>query len=339
MPCPDPTIYPLTFTPALRPYVWGGRNLETVLGRELPPGIIAESWEISGHGAASTRVESGHWAGTSLADLLPELGERLVGVNAAGMLKRAKFPLLVKILDAQRNLSVQVHPDNAYALAHEDGDLGKVECWYVLHAEPGAGLVYGLKAGVTREAFEQAVANDTLGDLLHTVAIAPGDVAFLPAGTVHALMAGAMVIEIQQNSDSTYRVYDWDRLGVDGKPRSLHIAKALDVIDWGAVEPDLMTPRLLSSTNGCTAWELVRCPQFVVEKVALEAGATFKGACTGATFEIWGCVEGEVDVCWAGEPLTLRRIRFTLLPAALGAFEIRAASASVLLRAWAPPGN
>lgn len=339
MACVDATIYPLTFAPTLRPYVWGGRSLETVLGRELPPGITAESWEISGHGAASTRVEHGPWAGTSLAELLSALGERLVGANAAGMLARNKFPLLVKILDAHRNLSVQVHPNDAYALAHENGDLGKVECWYVLHAEPGAALVYGLKAGVTREAFAQAVASDTLEGLLHTVAIAPGDVAFLPAGTVHALLAGAMVIEIQQNSDSTYRVYDWGRPGVDGKPRALHIAKALDVIDWGVVEPGLVTPRLISDSNGCKAWELVRCPQFAVDKVSLATGAALKGACTGATFEIWGCVSGEVEVHWAGEPLTLSRVKFALLPAALGEYEVSARGDSVLLRAWAPPGN
>lgn len=339
MECVDATIYPLTFAPALRHYVWGGRNIETVLGRELPPGITAESWEISGHGAASTRVEHGPWAGTSLAELLPALGERLVGSNAAGMLARHKFPLLVKILDAQRNLSVQVHPDDAYALTHENGDLGKVECWYVLHAEPGAGLVYGLKSGVTREAFAQAVANDTLDSLLHTVAIAAGDVAFLPAGTVHALLAGAMVIEIQQNSDSTYRVYDWGRPGVDGKPRALHIAKALEVIDWGVVEPELVTPRLLSDCDGRTVWELVRCPQFAVDKVSLAAGAAFEGACTGETFEIWGCVEGDVQLRWAGAPLSLERIKFALLPAALGEYKVSARDDSVLLRAWAPPGN
>ena len=111
------------------------------------------------------------------------------------------------------------------------------------------------------------------------------------------------------------------------------------MIDWGAVEPELTTPRLISEREGCTAWELVRCPQFAVDKVSLAAGAAFKGACTGATFEIWGCVAGQVELRWAGEPLTLNRVKFALLPAALGDYEIRATSDSVLLRAWTPPGN
>ncbi len=332
-------VYPLTFAPSLRDYIWGGRNLETVLGRQLPPGITAESWEISGHETASTRVEEGYWADKSLPDVLEALGERLVGSNARGMLARNKFPLLVKILDAQRNLSVQVHPDDAYAQSHENGDLGKVECWYVIHAEPGAQLVYGLKAGVTREIFAQAVAEDRLVEMLYQTPIAEGDVAFLPAGTVHALMAGTMVVEIQQNSDSTYRVYDWGRLGVDGKPRSLHIAKALDVIDWSAAEPDFVTPKLTLDEPGQKQWELVRCPQFALDKIELSAGATYEGECDGTTFEIWGCIQGRVEVQSAAEPVELARIKFALLPAALGRFAIEAQEPSLLLRAWVPAGN
>jgi len=334
----DPLIYPLTFKPETRPYIWGGRNLETVLGRKLPPGKTAESWEISGHAHGPTAVESGHWAGTPLPEVMATLGERLVGHNAAGMLARGKFPLLVKILDAQDNLSVQVHPGDTYALAHSN-DLGKVECWYVLHAEPGAELIYGLNTHVTREEFRHAIDNNTLVDMLYSVPIAEGDVVFLRAGTVHALKAGAMVVEIQQNSDATYRVYDWGRIGNDGLPRKLHIDEALDVIDWDVVRPGLVQPREVARRDGLIRWELVRCPQFSLEKVELSPGATYVGRCAGDTFEIWGCIRGEVDVNWSGEPVTLSRVRFALLPATLGDYSIIARTPTVLLRATVPPGN
>lgn len=335
----DPALYPLTFKPTLRDYVWGGRNLETVLGRTLPAGNIAESWEISGHRTAPTRVEGGYWDGTPLPDVLAALGERLVGRNAAGMLARAKFPLLVKILDAQSNLSVQVHPDDAFAAVHEGGDLGKVECWYVLHAKPGAQLIYGLSRPTTPEAFRQAIDNHTLHELLHTVSIAEGDVVFLPAGTVHALLAGVMVIEIQQNSDSTYRVYDWGRLGNDGKPRSLHVDKALAVINWQMVRPPLTQPRLLSQAAGVTHWELVRCPQFGLDKIELAPGATYESSCRGDTFAIWGCIAGQATLSWAREPVALPGVKFVLLPAALGDYALRASEPTTLLHAWVPPGN
>jgi len=335
----DPAVYPLTFVPTLRHYIWGGRSLETVLGRHLPAGITAESWEISGHRTASTRVEQGPWAGTPLPDVLAALGERLVGSNAANMLAHAKFPLLIKILDAQRNLSVQVHPDDAYAAEHEGGDLGKVECWYVLHAEPHAELVYGLDKQVTPEAFAAAVEADALDELLQTLPIKAGDVVFLPAGTVHALKAVAMVIEIQQNSDSTYRVYDWGRLGADGMPRPLHISKALDVIDWSMVRPGLAQPRLVAQTGGLSHWELVCCPQFCLDRFTLAPGAAYRGRCDGATFEIWGCIDGQATIASACEPVSLPAVRFALLPAALGEFVIEADSACTLLRAWVPAGN
>ncbi len=338
MPC-DQAIYPLTFVPILRHYVWGGRNLETVLGRPLPPGITAESWEISGHRSASTRVEQGPWAGTPLPAVLAALGERLVGGNAAKMLARDKFPLLVKILDAQRNLSVQVHPDDAYALEYEGGDLGKVECWYVLHAEPNAELIYGLCKKVTPEAFAAAIADNQLEALLQTLPIKAGDVVYLPAGTVHALKAGAMVIEIQQNSDSTYRVYDWGRLGTDGKPRALHVSKALDVIDWDMVRPGLVQPRLHAQVNGLACWELVRCPQFCLDRLTLAPGATYQGRCAGDTFQILGCLAGQATIAWAGGSTSLEGVRFALLPAALGDFAVEAQNACTLLRAWVPPGN
>jgi len=329
-------IYPLTFMPTFRDYIWGGRNLETLFGRALPPGIVAESWDISGHASAPTLVERGYWKGRTLPEVLAALGADLVGAHSREMLCRNRFPLLIKLLDAQADLSVQVHPDDAYAGLHEDGDLGKTEMWYVLHAEPGTELIYGLARGVTRETFRAAIESDTVQTQLHRVPIEAGDCIYIPAGSVHALLAGAVVAEIQQNSDTTYRVYDWGRLGADGKLRPLHIDKALDVIDWKQIEPIKVDPVLLSERDGITRSLLVDCPQFTVERIQLAEGAGFAGRCDGRTFEIWGCMQGASTVRWAGKPIRAEAIRFVLLPAVLGDYSLRAEVESTLLRVYIP---
>jgi mannose-6-phosphate isomerase len=230
-------IYPLTFEPVFRDYIWGGRNLETRFGRALPPGIVAESWDISGHPSSSTRVDHGPMARLTLPEVQAHLGTALVGTRSRWATDRDKFPLLVKLLDANRPLSVQVHPPDAYALEHENGELGKTEMWYVLYAKPSAQLVYGLSQKTTAEAFRLALQDGTLNEYLHYLSIQQGDAIFVPTGTIHALLEGAVVAEIQQNSDTTYRVYDWGRVGADGKPRPLHIDKALDVINFDMVRP------------------------------------------------------------------------------------------------------
>jgi mannose-6-phosphate isomerase len=326
-------LYPLTFEPQFRDYIWGGRNLES-FGRKLPPGIVAESWDISGHPSSPTAVDAGPYKGRLLTELLAELGLDLVGRCSQIALARGKFPLLVKLVDANRDLSVQVHPDDAYAQEHENGELGKTEMWYVLRVGPGARLVYGLRRGVTRESFAQALRTGGLERYLHYLPVQPGDAIFIPAGTVHALLAGLMVAEIQQNSDATYRVYDWNRPGPAGRPRPLHIEKALDVIDFGQVEPGPCVPRLIEDRHGVRREIISRCPYFAVEKVQLAAGATFDGACNGETFEIWGCVEGDCAITSDGDPVALPAIRFTLLPAALGQFAVEAKSPSTLLRVY-----
>ena len=327
-------IHPLTFEPVYRDYIWGGRNLATVFGRKLPPGIVAESWEISAHPIAPTRVDNGAWRGILLPRVLAEMGIDLVGTNSADMLARGRFPLLVKLLDANRNLSVQVHPDDTYASLHQSDDLGKTEMWYVLHARPGSELICGLGQGVTREAFRAAIASNTLEALLHRVSIAPGDSIFVPPGTVHALLAGVVVAEIQRTSDATYRVYDWGRLDADGKPRPLHIERALEVIAFGQAAPGKVEPLIVERGDGLTRARLVDCQQFTVERVDLGAGSQFEGECDGSTFEIWGCIKGKCEIRWSGDPVSLEAIRFALLPAVLGHYAVRAKEASSLLRAF-----
>jgi mannose-6-phosphate isomerase len=346
---PDPRIYPLTFAPVLRDYLWGGRRLATLYGRALPAGAVAESWEISGHPHGSTAADRGFWEGRPLPAILDALGERLVGSRAGWALARRKFPLLVKLLDARQDLSVQVHPDDEYALVHENGELGKAEMWYVLHADPGAALILGLKSGTTRHGFEEALAADRVETVLNRIPIQAGQAVDVPTGTVHALLAGTVVAEIQQNSDTTYRVYDWGRLGADGKPRALHIDKALDVTNFAQPAAGIVRPELFSDEAGVQRGvqhsELVRNRYFVIEEIVLSPGSVFQGRCDGSTLEIWGCMQGEVAIeCDAAAPLALSAIRFGLLPAALGAFSIAAptpasataSAASVCLRAYLP---
>ena len=342
-----PQIYPLAFEPVFKDYIWGGRNLETKLGRALPPGTVAESWEVAAHPNGQTKVAAGPLSGYTLAALQARLGERLLGQAA----DTANFPLLIKLLDANRWLSVQVHPDDAYAREHA-GELGKTELWIILHAEPGAEVIYGLKDGVTREQFAQAAANGAIEHMLHRVSIRSGDAVYVPAGTVHALGPGAIVAEIQQNSDTTYRLYDWGRSGADGQSRPLHVQQALDVIDWRVVEPEIAPPPVLSSpdgwvreilsdlrTIGGAASDLraadgaaTACPFFQVERLTGRPGAVWSDICAGDAFQIWAALSGSATLHWAGAPVELRAVSWLLLPAALGAFELRSETDCTLLR-------
>jgi len=268
-----------------------------------------------------------------LPELVRLLGPRLLGTRTVELLGGALFPLLVKLLDAHRDLSVQVHPDDAYAREHEHGEQGKTEAWYILAAEEGARLVYGLRPGTDSEAMKKALAEGTVVDLLTYLPVKAGDCVYVPTGTVHAVMSGTVVAEIQQTSDATYRLYDWGRLGNDGKPRELHIAQALDTIRWDVQGPGIVAPRTLESGEGRTRACLIQCPQFTLEKIDLEAGASFSGCCCGDTFEIWGCIEGAASLGEHGG-LRLEVVQFTLLPAALGPYRITTESGASLLRAY-----
>lgn len=330
-------IYPLTFSPVFRDYIWGGRNLETILGRHIPAGVVAESWEISGHPSSPTRVDDGPLAGKTLPEILDLLGLSLVGHRSQAMLALGKFPLLIKLLDANKPLSVQVHPHDEYAKHHENGELGKTEMWYILYAKPDAHLIYGLKTGVTPEKFRQSLEAGNLEARLHRLPVKAGDTVFIPAGSVHAILEGILLAEIQQNSDTTYRVYDWNRVGADGKPRPLHIAKAIDVINFKQIEPTTSPVKLIEESKDLRREIITACPYFNVEKITFyRENSTFTGVCDGTTFEIWGAISGHSQVVWSSQSLDLPAIRFTLLPAMLGEFTIKATDPATLLRVYVP---
>jgi len=330
----DEMIYPLTFDPIFKDYPWGGRNLETKLGRAIPDGIVAESWDIAAHPNGSSVVNAGALKGKTLPEVQALLGEALLGEYNAAALAANKFPLLIKILDANRWLSIQVHPDDGYSLAHE-GEPGKTEMWVVLHAEADAELIYGFAPGMTRENYATVIGTDASADGLHRVTVKPGDVIFVPSGTIHALGPGVMVAEIQQNSDTTYRIWDW------GRPRPLHLEKSLDVLNFAQVTPDPATPTVLLDEEGLRIERLVACQYFETERITLPAGHEFYGLCDGSTFEIWAVLQGRITLTSDAAPLTLKAVEWALLPAELGEYQLLADEEAVLLRVTTPenPGN
>lgn len=321
--------YPLTFEPEIKEKIWGGRRLADVAGKQLPPGDtpIGESWEVYG-GAI---VANGRWAGRALEDVRAELGADLMGENATTA-DGQPFPLLFKYIDAGEYLSVQVHPDDAYAQQHTRDAYGKTEAWYILHAEPGARLVHGWKRETTPEEVTAAVRENRLEELMEYVPVRAGDAVFVPAGTVHAIGGGIVLGEIQQNSDTTYRLYDWGRVGFDGKPRELHVEDSLRTLYYGTTEPHTIPPVELAA-GGATRRFMVACRYFVLESV--EGAAPFELAGPGS-FQLVSPLEGPVKVRWAGGETVLERGRTALVPAGLRSCTVEGEEPYRLLRMYVP---
>lgn len=316
-----PPLGPLRFQPVLRRYVWGGRRLETLLGKSLGEGDnYAESWEVVDHGADQSMVTHGPWQGYTLHELVTQHGPDLFGRHGC----LPQFPLLFKFLDAHQRLSVQVHPNDAQAARRQPPDLGKTEAWIVLHADSGSSIFAGLKEGVDRGRLEHALREGTAESCLHRFEPRIGDCIYLPAGTVHALGEGLVVAEIQQASNTTYRLFDWNRVGPDGRPRELHIQEGLDVTDFQAGPVHPQTP---SSTNLPGRTRLIACEKFVVDRWEGNAAASLGG---DQRFHILAVIAGSLFL--EGDPAgrPLHRGETVLLPAALGAVPIRADQARVL---------
>lgn len=208
--------YPLLLAPAIKDYIWGGTRLKTAFGFSGSGETAAEAWVLSSHADGASAVINGPLSGQSLPEVLEQWGPAALGERAAAF---SDFPLLIKLIDARDRLSIQVHPDNAYALAHE-GEYGKTEMWYVVDCEPGAKLIYGFNRGLTKTEFRQRIQDNTLEEVCNAVPVGKGDVFFIEAGTLHAIGAGILIAEVQQNSNTTYRVSDYGRLGADGPAAS-----------------------------------------------------------------------------------------------------------------------
>ncbi len=217
-------LSPIKLTPAYKDYIWGGTKLKTMYNKHSALDIVAESWELSAHKDGESIVADGPYSGLTLTQYLNAIGNSALGTNAKNF---DYFPILIKLIDARSALSVQVHPDDSYALEHE-GEYGKTEMWYILDCNVGAYLYYGFKKDITKQEYQDAIRSNTITDVLNKVPVHKGDVFFIPAGTVHAIGAGILICEIQQNSNTTYRVYDYDRRDKDGNKRELHIREALE---------------------------------------------------------------------------------------------------------------
>lgn len=323
-------LYPLTFHPIFKERVWGGRNLERLYHKSLPPDVpIGESWEISDRPGDVSVIANGPLAGRDLRWAMAHHERDLLGdVGSQG----GRFPLLIKVLDAREKLSLQVHPP-----AHKAAELGgepKTEMWYVAHAEPGAELCVGLKQGVTRADFERRLAAGTVEDCFHRLPVRAGDAMFLPSGRVHAIGGGLVLFEIQQNSDTTYRVFDWNRAGLDGKPRELHVAQSLASIDFNDFEPKLVDTSF-SSSGRFKIRPLVRDPLFHVDvfRSLARESLWFRQA----RLRIIGALTNHLRVSDGTHTLELSPGQFCLIPASVFDAEIANEIGSVFL--LAEPGR
>ncbi|HEY53016.1 MAG TPA: mannose-6-phosphate isomerase [Caldilineae bacterium] len=318
------TLYPLRLQRKLDYRLWGGQRLARWLDLPEPlPTDLAESWQVY----ESNQVLNGPLSGRTLAEVTRAYGADLVGtlsIPRYGL----DFPLLAKFLDANAKLSIQVHPDDAYAHSVEahTGFHGKTEAWYILHAEPGAQLVYGLKQTTARDSFKQAVADGALEELLNYVDVEAGDVVFVPAGTLHAINEGILLFEIQQKSDLTYRIYDYNRRDARGNLRELHLDKALDVLHFGPPTQEKTPPLSLAPGRDL----LVACPYFALERHRYVESRPFRTRPT--SFEIWTLVESRATV--AGEKL--KAGDSLVLPASLGDYDIDPDPDCTLLRCYVP---
>ena len=272
---------PLTFVPLYMERVWGGRELERIYGRELPTANLpyGESWEIVDREAEQSVVDEGEFAGMSLHQLWSEQRATVFG---EGFEKHSRFPLLIKVLDARDDLSLQVHPPAQ--LAANLGGEPKTEMWYIADCTAGAKLYVGLKAGITRPEFERAIQDGSVAACVHSITPRPGESVLIKSGRLHAIGAGFLIHEIQQNSDTTYRVFDWNRCGLDGKPRQLHVAASLASIDFNDYEPAMDVPQ------GDT---LAACQYFKTTRKILSDGDSISNPETGK-FSIIVVVDGNL---------------------------------------------
>ncbi|MDR1834220.1 MAG: class I mannose-6-phosphate isomerase [Fusobacteriaceae bacterium] len=276
--------------PAFKNYLWGGAKLKTLYGKENPDAIIAESWELSCHPAGESLIATGDAAGLTLSAYIARRGKRILGENCR---RFAAFPILVKLIDAARPLSVQVHPGNDWALAHE-GEQGKTEMWVVLECEPGAFLYYGFTREISREELAQRIAGGRLEEVLNRVPVQSGDVFFISPGTIHAIGEGIVIAEIQQSSDVTYRVYDYGRVDQQGRPRELHIEKALAVLT-----------RTPPGEHPDFEGHLGKCPYFEVDRFTMDGER--KDAVDDSSFQAFLFYKGEGVIRQEGTTLRFRK--------------------------------
>ncbi|MBS3904738.1 MAG: class I mannose-6-phosphate isomerase [Simkania sp.] len=302
------TFYPLYFQPVYKSYIWGGKDIVSDFHRTEAPEQVAESWEISDRQDGMSVVANGIWQGLTLHELLEKLGEGLVGKGR----RFSAFPLLIKLIDSHEHLSIQVHPDDVKARLL--GAEPKTEMWYVLKADKQAAVYAGLKPNIDREAFKKVIETGTVLDVLEKIAVKSGDVIFVPGGTVHAILTGCLLLEVQQNSNTTYRIYDWGRVEKDGTARPLHISEALQAIDWVHRPSPKSVPVLLHKDKTLHIERLLKTAYFEMQYV--ETIETWEPMVNEESFQVFFALEGEAELTTQGGMETMILGRTYLVPAA-----------------------
>ena len=300
--------------PAGKDYLWGGTKLRDEYRKKINLDPLAETWECSVHPDGLSTVENGEHSGDKLVDVLTKnpdyLGSKVNSIK--------DFPILVKFIDAKKDLSVQVHPDDSYALEHENQN-GKTVMWYVVDADEDASLIYGFAHPVTKEILKEALNTGSLDKHLQKVKVHKGDIYYVPAGTVHGIGAGALIAEIQESSNITYRVYDYERIDKNGKARELHFDKAVQVMNMGVAKDVSQKPRLIHYYPGCSREVLCRCQYFITERIQVKTGFSF--SILERSFQVLLCIEGDGQIEVADEnkkPIRFAKGDCLFLPARLG---------------------
>lgn len=297
-------------------YIWGGNRLREEYGKQLDSDKIAESWELSCHKDGQSVISGGAYDGKTLSEYIEEKENSVLGANCR---RFEYFPILIKLIDAKDNLSVQVHPSNDYALKVE-GEYGKTEMWYIVDCDPGAELLYGFKHDISKEEFAERIANNTLLEVTNNVPVHKGDVFFIESGTLHAIGKGILIAEIQQNSNTTYRIYDYGRVGKDGKPRELHVEKAKEVTEF--VPPKYPTaaqgsPEMIP---GGTKTLLRSCEYFNVNKLELDGEASLNAG--EGSFNSLLVLDGEFTVSANGESVNAKKGDSLFVDAGTGLYTV-----------------
>ncbi len=300
---------PFLLAPVYKDYLWGGDRLKSEYNKDTDVTPLAESWECSVHKDGESTVASGEFEGKTLSEVLREHPE-YIGTHPD---KELGFPLLIKLIDAKEDLSIQVHPDDEYAREHENGEYGKYEMWYVLEAEKDARIIYGFSHDCTKEQLRQAIDNGTIMRHLQRVNVKKGDIFFVPPGTVHAIGKGIVVAEIQESSDITYRLYDYNRIDKNGNTRKLHIDKALDVLNVKKSTEPKRPLRLLKYKNGYAGELLTRCQYFEVHRLLLNEEAVIEA--DAYSFRVLLCTEGSGTMCFENEIMQIRKGDCIFVPA------------------------
>lgn len=316
---------PLKLKPAFQDYIWGGTRLREEFGKESDLERIAESWELSCHPDGMAVIVNGIYKDQTLKEYLEQDWTNRVGEGAA---RYSNFPVLIKLIDACQDLSVQVHPDDRYAREHGDGDNGKTECWYIVDCDEGAALAYGFNRELTKEKFRESIANGTLLDVVQVVPVNKGDVFFIEPGTLHAIGAGVLVAEIQQNSNITYRIYDYDRIDADGNPRALHIDKAVDVTKTWSAPPRRRRPPM--QYDGYSAGVIADCQFFTTTELHITDEANFP-APNGISYTHLLCTDGDAALIYEGGVIMpVSKGDSIFLPANFGEYTLRSKNCTLL---------